>query len=189
MKNILGNSITATVWIFELLINMGILTMEVFLNPSLYKEPAYFSFESGKSDSANKSKKSNRKKPSEISIRQSLWRLRKAGFVEKKGNNFLFTKKGKVIADYILKRKEIVDKKWDGKYRLVIFDIPEKNKKIRDWLRQELYFIGYKKLQESVLAGKHPLPADLIDDIKKNKIGNFVNYVLADKIYKNIFDK
>jgi len=186
IKNILGGSITATVYVFELLINMGILTMEAFLSPSLYKEPSYFSFESS---TEGKKRRSKRKKPSDVSIRQSLWRLRKAGFIEKKEKNYFFTEKGKIIANHILKRKKIISKKWDGKYRLVIFDIPEKNKKTRDWLRQELYLIGYKKLQESVLIGRHPLPEDLISSIKQNKIGNFVNYVLADKIYKNIFDK
>lgn len=186
IKGIFTNSLTATVWVFELLINMGIMTMEAFLNPSLYKEPAYFSFDSINTENNKKTKK---KKPSEVSIKQSLWRLRKAGFVEKKGKNFFLTKKGKAIADYFLKRKKVMGIKWDRKYRLVIFDIPEKNKKTRDWLREELYLIGYRKLQESVLVGKYPLPEDLINDIKRNKIGNFVNYVLADKIYKNIFDK
>jgi hypothetical protein len=186
VKNILRGSFTATVWIFELLINMGIMTMEAFLNPSLYKEPVYFSFES--IDTKNSRKKA-KNKPSEIAIRQSIWRLKKAGFVEKKGNFFFLTEKGKKLAGYILSRKKIFDKKWDGKFRIVIFDIPEKSRKDRNWLRQELYFLKYRKLQESVFIGKHPLPQDLIKDIKQKKMGNFVNYILADKIYKNIFDK
>jgi len=77
-------------------------------------------------------------------------------------------------------------RKWDRKYRVVIFDIPENKRKIRNWLREELYLLDYKKLQESVLIGKYALPDDLIEEIKKYKIGNYVNYLLVDKVYKNI---
>ncbi len=188
VRNILNGSLTATVWIFELFINMGILTAEVFLNPSLHKEPSYFSFDAINTKDNKRNKKKN-KKPSKFSIKQSLWRLRRAGFVEKKGKSYFLTKKGKKLADYILSRKKVFEKKWDGKLRVVIFDIPERNSKGRDWLRQELYLIGYKKLQESVLIGKWSLPEDLIRDIKKKKIGNFVNYILAEKVYKNIISK
>ncbi len=187
-RNILKGSFTATVWIFELLMNMGILTMEAFLNPSLYKEPAYFSFESVGAENG-KNKKNKKKKPSKFSIKQSLWRLKKAGFVEKKEKNYFLTEKGKQLANYILARKKIFARKWDGKFRIVIFDIPEKNCKDRDWLRQEIYLIGYKKLQESVMIGEKPLPEDLIRNIKQRKIGNFVNYILAEKVYKNIIGK
>lgn len=181
-KNILGKSLTATAWIFELLINMGVLTVEAFLSPNPYADPPAFSFRSG---SADKQKK--KYKPSDVSIKQSIWRLKKAGFVDNKGKEFFLTEKGKKLANYIMARKKIMTRKWDGRYRIIIFDIPEKSKKTRDWLRHELYMIGYKKLQESVLVGRYPLPEDLIKDIKQNKIGNFVNYILADKIYKNIF--
>lgn len=185
-KNVLNNTLTATAWIFELLINMGILTVEAFLSPSLYKEPVYFSLESINDESVRKNKKN---KPNNIAIKQSLWRLKKSGFVGKSGKMYYFTKKGKNLASYILARKKIIEKKWDGKYRIVIFDIPETKNKDRDWLRQELYLIGFKKLQESVMVGKNSLPEDLIRDIKRRKIGNFVNYILAEKIYANVFSK
>jgi CRISPR-associated endonuclease Cas2 len=183
-RNILNHSLTATVWIFELLINSGILTMEAFLSPSIYKDPAYIYFNI---DETKNNKKRKHKKPSDVSIRQSLWRLKKAGFVEKKGKSFLLTEKGKALANYISLRRKAISQKWDKKFRIVIFDIPEKSSKHRDWLRQEVYLLGYKKLQESVYVGKYPLPSDLIKKIKQKKIGNFVNYILAEKIYQNIF--
>lgn len=108
------------------------------------------------------------------------------GFVKKTGNKYSLTKSGWDIVRLIMNKRKTLSSKWDGKYRLVIFDIPEEKNKIRDWLRQELYLIDYHKLQESVFIGKHPLPPDLIKEIKENKIGSCVNYILADKIYKNI---
>ena len=40
--------------------------------------------------------------------------------------------------------------KWDGEWRIVIFDIPEKFKKAREALRIKLKELGFLKLQESV---------------------------------------
>lgn len=42
--------------------------------------------------------------------------------------------------------------KWDKKWRMVIFDIPEKNKKAREALRMKLKELGFKELQKSVFV-------------------------------------
>lgn len=182
-RNILEGTLNATAWVFLLLVNMGVLTISAFLSPSIYKEPQYIDFgESGASD-----KKKKKIKFREMTIRQSIWRLKKMGFVRQDGNSYKLTEMGLKLARYILQRKKIIGSKWDGKFRLVIFDIPEEKKEIRVWLREELYIINYQRLQKSVFIGKNALPEDLIKEIKKKKIGNFVNYILADKIYKNIF--
>lgn len=44
--------------------------------------------------------------------------------------------------------------KWDGKWRIVIFDIPEFNKQLRDTLRLKLRQLGLIELQKSVFI--HP---------------------------------
>ena len=40
--------------------------------------------------------------------------------------------------------------RWDGEWRIVIFDIPERFKKAREALRSKLKDLGFVKLQESV---------------------------------------
>lgn len=184
-RNILENSLNGTAWVFSLLINMGILTIDAFLSPSIYKDPLFIDL-SGTSNTQNK-KVTKKKEFKEMTIRQSLWRLKKMGFVKKDDDKYSLTQKGTILAKYILKRKNVLENKWDGKFRVVVFDIPEKRSDARDWLRSELYLLNYKKLQKSVFIGKVPLPADLIRDIKTRRMGNFVNYILADKIYKNLF--
>ena len=42
--------------------------------------------------------------------------------------------------------------KWDGEWRVVIFDIPERFKKAREALRNKLMDLGFIKLQESVFV-------------------------------------
>lgn len=47
---------------------------------------------------------------------------------------------------------------WDGKWRLVLFDIPEKIRKGRDALRDKLKDLGFYELQKSVWV--HPYPCE-----------------------------
>ena len=51
--------------------------------------------------------------------------------------------------------------KWDGEWRIVIFDIPERFKKAREALRNKLKNLGFVKLQESVFI----LPYECEDEI------------------------
>lgn len=182
-KKVIEKVPTATAWIFSALLEMGAVTIEAFLNPSLYADPSVSLWENFESQKLKSKKKPKFK---ETAVKQNLWRLRKQGFVEKKGDKYILTKMGRVFIEYILNRKRVINKKWDGKHRVVIFDIPEKQSKVRDWLRQELCLLKYQRLQKSVFVGKYPLPADLIKEIKSAKIGNCVNYILAEKVYKNI---
>ena len=51
--------------------------------------------------------------------------------------------------------------KWDGEWRIVIFDIPEKLKKAREALRMKLKELGFLELQKSVFV----LPYECEDEI------------------------
>lgn len=51
--------------------------------------------------------------------------------------------------------------KWDEKWRMVIFDIPEKRKKAREALRNKLNELGFKELQKSVFI----IPYECEDEI------------------------
>ena len=51
--------------------------------------------------------------------------------------------------------------KWDGEWRVVIFDIPERFKKAREALRMKLKELGFLELQKSILV----LPYECEDEI------------------------
>lgn len=53
----------------------------------------------------------------------------------------------------------------DGKTRLICFDIPERERDKRRWLRAELIAFGYRQLQKSVWIGDSPLPQDFIQNL------------------------
>ncbi len=81
--------------------------------------------------------------------RTAIYRLRRQGLVrlaEKNGQKFLeITKKGQLKA-LIAKAINRSVPKWDGKWRLVVFDIPEKARSQRRQLRQLLKNNGFYKL-------------------------------------------
>lgn len=57
----------------------------------------------------------------------------------------------------------------DGIKRLVIFDIPERERRKRDAVRLDLVAAGYVQLQKSVWYGEQPLPEDfitLVDELR-----------------------
>ncbi len=65
------------------------------------------------------------------------------------------TKKGKMhLGRYKMQDLKLPEKKvkWDGKWRLLIFDIPEKQRSGRDLMRNKLKELGMFNIQRSVLA-------------------------------------
>ena len=70
----------------------------------------------------------------------------------------------------------------DGVKRLVIFDIAEKNRKERTWLRKELIACGFSCLQKSVYFGDCPLSEDLVKEIYEKGLGKTVHVMSLDKL-------
>ena len=95
-----------------------------------------------------------------------LWRLKQQGLVERAGARKIarwrLTPQGK---DYLNPQKAPQLKKSlsDGITRLVIFDIPERERRKRDVIRAELIGCDFKQFQKSVWIGHCPLPEDFIN--------------------------
>lgn len=116
----------------------------------------------------------------EENIRVTLWRLEKRGMIEKRENKYILSSLGK---DFFEKRKQ--PKKWDGKWRMIIFDIPESERANRIWLRTQLIRAEYQSLQRSIYLGKNPLPEFLFDEIKNRKMLSYIRIIVAENIIKN----
>jgi len=129
---------------------------------------------------------SNYPKPclKENTVKINLQRLIKDGLVaqEKKSKKFSLTTKGKELIDYIENRYQILEKPWDGKFRIVIFDIPEILKSWRDNIRQELLLLQFQQLQKSVYIGKYPIPEGLCKEIAEWNLGEYIYIFTVDKI-------
>lgn len=75
-----------------------------------------------------------------------------------------------------------VPKAWDRKWRIVIFDIPEDEREVRDALREHLTRLGFYKLQQSVAV--HPFDCkDEIDFIVEALgIRKYVRFIVAESV-------
>ncbi len=114
-------------------------------------------------------------------------------FVENKEKYLEITPKGldKIIRLQNLHPKIDRPEKWDNKWRMVIFDIPEKYKGSRDTFRLKLIEIGFLKVQESVYV----YPFECSKVIKKQSqmllIENYVLISISEIIQgeENIIEK
>lgn len=57
---------------------------------------------------------------------------------------------------------------------IVAFDIPEKERRKRRWLRGALYSLDFQKVQQSVWLGKRGVPKEFITDLREYKILPYV---------------
>lgn len=57
---------------------------------------------------------------------------------------------------------------------IIVFDIPESERRKRAWLRDVLGNLGFKMLQKSVWVGKTKVPQDFIDDLVKLRLIQYV---------------
>lgn len=121
-------------------------------------------------------------------FRDNLNRLKKEGFVKiylkNNVNQVELTNKGKDKVKLILTEnfEYQYPKKWDKKWRLIIFDIPNKKRKARDILRFRLKTLGCFPLQESVFV--FPFDCKEVIDYIKNlyEVTPFVQYIIAETI-------
>ncbi len=119
---------------------------------------------------------------------QTIKRLEKQKLVEifMEGEHTLvrITQEGKIRA-LRYKLSEIQVKKpkiWDKKWRIVIFDIPEKYKRVREIFREHLKGMGFYMLQRSVWV--HPYSCiDEIEFLRQiYRVEIDVTYILAQRI-------
>ena len=131
------------------------------------------------------------RKISQGNFRRSVKRLSKEKLVEEKilkdGSFRLeLTEKGKQQAKFLdlignaIRFKK--PKKWDGKWRIVIFDIPEKDRQFRNILRQHLYLLDFFKLQQSVFVSPHPFENPILELISIYSADSYVRVITAIKI-------
>jgi len=116
-------------------------------------------------------------------------RLRKRGLLEFKEGFYRITKEGDRVwnewemSDYKIKKP----KKWDGKWRIIIFDIEEKKRPKRDRVRNIFNRAGLYPLQRSVWVC--PYDCEDVIGLLKQELGVYrdVLYIIADQIENDAY--
>ncbi len=120
-------------------------------------------------------KHSARRMLSERSFRAALSKLKKQGIVESGGwGLWRLTKKGSDLARDAEEKRISYERvralSRTEKNTIVIFDVPESRRRLRDYLRIELVSLGYEQLQKSVWIGSGPLPEAFMGFVKEKKL-------------------
>jgi CRISPR-associated endonuclease Cas2 len=107
-------------------------------------------------------------------------------FVDKDGRKFArLTPNGERYLQYEQQKAALQlqgKKRWDKRWRVVIFDIPEYRRGTRDKLRLTMQNTGFYRLQDSVWLYPHDCE-DFIALLKADlKIGNAILYMVVEKI-------
>ena len=121
-----------------------------------------------------------------------IYRLKRAGFIKKyflgkEEMVELLAKGRKKINNYLIQNLTISQpKKWDRKWRIVIYDITDAKKNEREYIRRKLEELGFLKIQESVWV----YPFDCLREIRFLKglffLSPYVQYIVAEKIETEI---
>jgi len=118
-------------------------------------------------------------------MRVTLSRLKKRGLVEKKGKMWRITKLGR---EYLHRASGAFH--WPihskatratraPKNMVIVFDVPEKEKRKRNWLRAELRLVGFTILQESVWFGPAPVPESFAKNVKELQLLPYLKFFEA----------
>lgn len=132
-------------------------------------------------------KKNNPRYRSSHYIDGTIGKLRKKGWLrleKRDGKSFLrLTEKGEwELLKYRLRQKTLEKRHWDGKWRLVIFDVKEFKRGVRDKIRSDIVSFGFVRLQDSVWVYPHDCE-NVITLLKAQcHIGKEVLYLIAEKI-------
>lgn len=118
-------------------------------------------------------------------LNRSLKRFENQGVLKRirdKGKDYYrLTDMGlKKLTDFRLdKNFKLIDQKWDGCWRLVIFDIPEDKKAVREALRAKLRHFGFYPLQKSVFVYPYACEKEIGDLADFFELGDNIETLLV----------
>ncbi|MEK7603845.1 MAG: hypothetical protein AAB461_01865 [Patescibacteria group bacterium] len=122
------------------------------------------------------------------SLSAAIAALYKSKLISEKENKdgtttFILSKEGKKVAlTYNLEKMTIPRHMWDKKWRIVIFDIPEKLRMVREALRYQLVRLGFKELQHSVFILPFECRNEIEYIVEFYNVRRFVRYIEAQHV-------
>lgn len=116
----------------------------------------------------------------------TIYQLYKRGwvrFADKDGERFIkLTKKGALEALTAKLHEGVRVGKWDGKWRVVMFDVPESAHAYRDRLRWLLKQQGFRYIQGSVWINPFPLARAAVEYLNASGLNKYVRIMRVDEM-------
>lgn len=98
-------------------------------------------------------------------------------YIEEKGQRRVMEHSIKLLLDFKKKKK-----KWNGKWFLVFFDVPEVQRSKRDYLRKFLKNLGFYPYQKSVYLFPYECAQEIALVKKIVEGAKYMKYIIAEKI-------
>ena len=109
--------------------------------------------------------------------------LKNRGLIAERHGKFQFKKKGQDwYRGALFKYWKSTGQKWDKKWRIVIFDIPQELHNKRNIFRAKLKHLGFHMLQKSVFVFPYPCEEELARYCNQLKISGYINVLLAENL-------
>lgn len=120
----------------------------------------------------------------EQSVRVSVSRMMKQGWIEseKKGNKsyYFLTKRGvSRMEEAAIRIFKLTPDDWDGKWRMLMYTIPEDKRQIRDELRKELLWSGFGSFSNGCWISPNNLEKEVNLLIEKYEIQAYTDFFVS----------
>jgi len=124
------------------------------------------------------------RKRSRKQFAQFVYYLKKNGYIKIKENQgVLLTLRGKEKCFFLKHRLgDRLKKRKDGKWIMVVFDIPERMRKYRDDFRRFLTSLGFKKFQKSIWVCPYDVLKDLREIINFHSLDRFIKIFIVQEV-------
>jgi len=123
------------------------------------------------------------------SLNRAIRSLYESRLVETKDNRdgtltLVLSKEGRRLAlTYDIENMTVqTPAQWDGKWRIVMFDVPEPLKRIRDTLRMHFKNMGFYEFQKSVFVHPYPCAKEIEYLMEFYQAQRFVRFIIATEI-------
>lgn len=109
-------------------------------------------------------------------LRAYISKMKHDGLIKESNNKFTISDKGKVKLGKL--RNSLPERHYNSDTQInpiiISFDIPERFRRKRDWLREVVKNLGFKMVHQSVWIGNVKIPKDFIFDLENLKILEFI---------------
>lgn len=133
-----------------------------------------------------KFKREWQRKESRKNFSRLIYSLKKRGLIKidnlKNRKAIILTSKGTTKALKIKYKMLKKKKRKDGKWQMLIFDIPEKKRYLRDLLREHLYLLGYCMLQKSIWVSPYDVFKETEELLRRYALDSYVKLFLIEEI-------
>ncbi len=167
---------------------LGLLGAGAVIGLSLFVSPTAAMLAKPFLDAKREKEREMWKQFNESYLKRTLRRMQKeklVKIVERGGEQVVeLTKNGKRrIIKYSLETLSIEKPaSWDGRWRLVLYDVPHRRRQLRDIFRQSLKGLGFYQLQESVWLYPYPCEQQVTFLREFYGVGSEVLYIVAIKL-------